>query len=192
MHIGILALQGAVQHHLQKFKELDVNASYVRTAAEMAPCDGLVLPGGESTTMLLLMEHYGLVEPIQQFAKTRSLWGVCAGMILMAEQVKKLNQASLKVFPIHVVRNAYGRQDKSFVGKTQLHIPNAPSVEQELVFIRSPKITFYDAAVNPIARWNGDVIAANYQHHLVCSFHPELAAGNTLHLHFLRLCKGRH
>ena len=188
LHVGILALQGAVEPHLQKFKRLNVPASPVRTAAEFADCGGLVIPGGESTTMLLLLERYGLIGPLKEYAQTRTLWGVCAGMILIANKVTHPTQSSLGLFPIEVQRNAYGRQNDGFVGKTQLHLPDAPPAEQEVVFIRAPQITHCDPQVTPLAHWQGDVIAASYKQHLVCCFHPELAERNALHLHFLRLC----
>lgn len=186
--IGILALQGAVQPHRAKLQRLGVDTLPVRDAAELAVCRGLIVPGGESTTFLKLIHAYDLWQPLLDFAARHPLWGVCAGSILMAEHVENPPQASLGVMPITVRRNAYGRQNESFIARFTLNLPGQPSQEQEGVFIRAPQVVAYDPAVTVLAEHNGQPVALGYRHHLVTTFHPELAEADALHKHFVALC----
>lgn len=187
--IGVLALQGAVQPHRDKLARLGVASLPVRDATELAACRGLIIPGGESTTFLKLIHTYALWQPLLDFAAQRPLWGVCAGSILMAAQVENPPQQSLGVTPITVRRNAYGRQNESFIARLTLHLPGQPPQEQEGVFIRAPQIVARDPAVTVLAEHGGLPVAVAYGHHLVTTFHPELAASDALHRHFLALCR---
>lgn len=186
--LGILALQGAVQPHRDKLSGLGVDVLPVRDAAELAACRGLIIPGGESTTFLKLIHGYGLWQPLLDFAAQHPLWGVCAGSILMAAHVENPPQASLGVMPITVRRNAYGRQNESFIARFPLCLPGQPPQEQEGVFIRAPQIVAYDPAVTVLAEHNGQAVALAHGRHLVTTFHPELADSDALHRHFIALC----
>lgn len=189
MRIGILALQGAVAPHQAKLAELGVTAPAVREAAELERLDGLILPGGESTTFLKLIGHYGLAAPLQAFARTRSLWGVCAGSILLASRVENPSQQTLDILPITVRRNVYGRQNESFIADFQLRLPGQGPVTQEGMFIRAPGVTAREDSVSVLGEHDGWPVALQYGRHLATTFHPELSAGSLLHEHFISLCK---
>jgi pyridoxal 5'-phosphate synthase pdxT subunit len=188
LRIGILALQGAVQPHRAKLAALGVEALLVRDAAELAACRGLIVPGGESTTFLKLIHLYALWQPLLDFAAERPLWGVCAGSILMAEHVENPAQESLAVMPITVRRNAYGRQNESFIAHFPLRLPGQPPVDQEGVFIRAPQVVACGAGVTVLAEYDGQPVALAAGRHLTSTFHPELASGDALHRHFVALC----
>ena len=188
LRIGILALQGAVQPHRAKLLRLGAEVLLVRDADELATCRGLILPGGESTTMLKLIHTYRLWQPLLDFAAQRPLWGVCAGSILMAEHVERPAQESLAVMPITVRRNAYGRQNESFIAHFPLRLPGQPPAEQEGVFIRAPQVLAHGPGVTVLAEHGGLAVALAYRQHLTTTFHPELAASDALHRHFLSLC----
>ena len=189
MGIGVLALQGAVQPHRQSFAAIGEQVRGVRTAGEILSCDGLVLPGGESTTLLNLIDHYGLWETLREFARTRPMWGVCAGAILMARRVESPVQRSLDALPITVRRNAYGRQNESFIAQITLRLPGQAPQEQEAVFIRSPVILEAGAGSDVLAEHGGHPIAVQHGFHLVTTFHPELSSSTALHQHFRLLCQ---
>ena len=195
MRIGILALQGAVGPHREKLEALKAESALVRTAEEIAACAGLILPGGESTTLITLMAHYGLLEPLRAYAAERPVWGVCAGAILMAERVENPAQESLGVVPLAVRRNAYGRQNESFIAQVRVTLPGQAAQTIEGVFIRAPKILPPDRRAarhsTKLAEHEGDPIAVQHGHHLLTTFHPELSGANLLHEHFLGLCHAR-
>ncbi|MBI4082382.1 MAG: pyridoxal 5'-phosphate synthase glutaminase subunit PdxT [Candidatus Lambdaproteobacteria bacterium] len=188
MRVGILALQGAVEPHRAKLAALGVEAVAVRLAEELAGCAGLILPGGESTTMLNLIEAYGLEEPLREFAARRPCWGVCAGSILMAAEVENPSQVSFGLMPITVRRNAYGRQNESFIAKIDLRLPGEPPRSQEAVFIRAPRITRCAPETRVLAELDGAPVAVEHGRHLATTFHPELSEGDRLHRHFLTIC----
>jgi 5'-phosphate synthase pdxT subunit len=189
MTIGVLALQGAVQPHRQSFAAIGERAVNVRTAEEILSCDGLVLPGGESTTLLNLIGHYGLWQPLLDFARVRPMWGVCAGAILMARRVESPAQRSLDTMPITVRRNAYGRQNESFIAPISLRLPGQPPQEQEAVFIRAPVILETGEGCELLAEHGGHPIVVQHGFHLVTTFHPELSSSTALHRHFALLCQ---
>ncbi len=189
MRIGILALQGAVAPHQDKLAALGVEAPAVREAAEFGTLDGLIFPGGESTTFLKLIGHYGLAAPLKAFAETRSMWGVCAGSILLARRVENPSQQTLGILPFTVRRNAYGRQNESFIANFALRLPGRPAVTQEGVFIRAPGITARDDGVQVLGEHEGWPVALQYGRHLATTFHPELSEAGHLHRHFIALCE---
>lgn len=188
MRIGILALQGAVEPHREKLARLGADAVAVRTGEELRNCHGLVLPGGESTTFLKLITAYSLRQPLVDFARDRPLWGVCAGSILMAERVENPPQESLGVLPVTVRRNAYGRQNESFIAPLALRLPGQGTQSQEGVFIRSPRILQWPGEADVLAEHDGAPVALRHGRHLLTTFHPELSAPDTLHRFFLALC----
>ena len=118
--IGVLALQGAYQKHVESLSRLGVESRLIRKAAELESCTGLIIPGGESTTMSLLIQESGMFQPLQSFAHTRPVMGVCAGMILMAESVDDERVTPLQILPFRALRNHYGRQVHSFTANIQL------------------------------------------------------------------------
>jgi 5'-phosphate synthase pdxT subunit len=188
MRIGILALQGAVAPHRAKLAALGHEGAPVRDAEDLAPCRGLIIPGGESTTMLKLIQDFGLRGALLEFAARRPVWGVCAGAILIAEQVENPPQDSLALLPIAVRRNAYGRQNESFITEVTVTLPGAPPVRQEAVFIRAPVVTRHGPEVSVLASHGGHPVALLHGRHLAATFHPELSLPDTLHRYFATLC----
>ena len=189
MSLGILALQGALQPHRQKLTALGVDVVFVRTAGEISACDGLILPGGESSTLLNLIDHYRLRDPIVAFAASRPVWGVCAGAILMAERVENPSQESLGLIPMTVRRNAYGRQNESFIAPVNFRDAGSAKTEREAVFIRAPSIIRFASSVQVLADHHGDPVALRYGSHLVTTYHPELSASDEFHALFVSLCR---
>jgi 5'-phosphate synthase pdxT subunit len=188
MPIGILALQGAVELHHQKLNTMGVETVSVRTAEELRGCQGLIIPGGESTTFLRLIDENGLRQSILTFAQRKSVWGVCAGSILMAKQVENPPQESFGLAPIRVRRNAYGRQNESFIAIFELNLPGESSIRQEGVFIRAPQVVQWEDDVAVIAKYKDKPVALQYRRHLITTFHPELSESPALHRYFLSLC----
>ena len=188
MPIGILALQGAVGPHHQKLRGMGVETVSVLTAEELRRCQGLIIPGGESTTFLKLIDENRLRESIVTFAKRQSVWGVCAGSILMAKHVENPPQESFGLVPIRVRRNAYGRQNESFIAVFKLNLPGGSSIHQEGVFIRAPQVVEWEDDVTVIAKYEDKPVALQYRQHLITTFHPELSESLALHQYFLSLC----
>jgi 5'-phosphate synthase pdxT subunit len=123
---------------------MGAHAVRVRTSEELRGCQGLIIPGGESSTFLRLIHANDLWEPILTFAKSKPVWGVCAGTIVMAAQVENPAQESFGLVPIRVRRNGYGRQNESFISTLELHLPGAPPILQEGVFIRAPQVVAWE------------------------------------------------
>jgi len=187
--IGILALQGAVEPHRVKLAGLGLHARSVRLPEDLEGCAGLILPGGESTTMLKLIGYYGLKPALLDFGRKRPLWGVCAGSILLAERVENPAQESFGVLAITVRRNAYGRQNESFIARLTVRLPGQAPADQEAVFIRAPQIVAIQPGVQVLAEYGGLPVAVQQGRHLASTFHPELSAGDRLHRHFAGLCE---
>jgi 5'-phosphate synthase pdxT subunit len=190
MKIGVLALQGAFIEHIKILQKLGVEAVEVRLPEHLEGLDGLIIPGGESTTIGKLAVEYGLVQPLVDFAKEKPVWGTCAGMIFMARDIG-VEQPLLGLMDIKVQRNAFGRQVDSF--QTGLEVSNLNGSNGEpfpAIFIRAPKIADVDEekGVTVLARLeDGTAVAAQQGHWLVTSFHPELSDDDRFHRHFLTL-----
>jgi pyridoxal 5'-phosphate synthase pdxT subunit len=178
--IGILALQGDFEAHQKALERAGARAVQVRTAGELAEVDGLVIPGGESTTMLKLLREENLLEPLRQYGARHPVFGTCAGAILLATRVTHPGQESLALLDIDVERNAYGRQLESRVA--QLDPGDWPL---EAVFIRAPIIRRVGPEVRVLARYNGDPVLVEQVLHMAATFHPELSAGDRVHRRFL-------
>lgn len=179
--IGVLALQGAFAKHLQVLRELGVLALEVRTSKELSLCDGLIIPGGESTTMAFQIKEKELQTPLKEFASSSPIFGTCAGMILMAQG------GPLPILPLSVERNAYGRQKDSFLAPISSTFFLNPI---EAFFIRAPRITaLHSPDIQILASYKGDPILVRYQQHLAASFHPELTNDPQIHQYFIQLCK---
>lgn len=189
MKIGVLALQGAFIEHEKKLRALGVEAVEVRLPEDLEDLDGLIIPGGESTTIGKLAVEYGLVEPLRKFAQTRPTWGTCAGMIFLAKEIGIDRQPILGVLDIRVNRNAFGRQVDSF----EVDLPISVLGEEPFhaVFIRAPVVTGTGKDVDVLAKLeDGQVVGVQSGHLLATAFHPELTDDNRLHEYFLKLVKG--
>jgi 5'-phosphate synthase pdxT subunit len=178
--IGILALQGDFDAHRKAVERAGGRPVEVRTAKELDACDGLIVPGGESTTMLKLLEIENLTEPLRQFAARKPVFGTCAGAILLAHSVTRPAQPSLNLIDIDVERNAYGRQIDSRITRVQ-----AGADEMEAVFIRAPKIVRVGSSGQVLASCNGDPVWVEQGRHMVTTFHPELTSDSRVHQRFL-------
>ena len=188
MKIGVLALQGAFIEHIQMLEQLGIETVEVRLPEHLADLDGLIIPGGESTTIGKLAASYGLIAPLRQFAKTKPTWGTCAGMIFLAKDIGIDKQAILAAMDIQVNRNAFGRQVDSF--ETDLKIKGLPGEPFHAVFIRAPVVTKADENVSILSRLDDDRIVAVQQGHLLATaFHPELTADLRLHAYFCDIVK---
>jgi 5'-phosphate synthase pdxT subunit len=187
MKIGILAIQGDFEAHRKRLEELGAETLLVKTAADLEGLDGLVLPGGESTTHVKLLEEEGLLGPLVEHArKGMAVFGTCAGAILLAKEVKNPTQHSLALMDMTVVRNAYGRQLDSCVISAPAAISDHPL---EMVFIRAPMIERAGEAVEVLARRDGDPVLVRQGRILAATFHPELSADSTVHAYFLKMVR---
>ena len=187
MRVGVLALQGDFEAHAKALERAGAEPVEVRTAAELDAVCGLVIPGGESTTMLKLMEYHGLFEPLREFGRERPVFGTCAGAILIASEVLNPSQASLALVDLAIERNGYGRQLDSRVVRVQQHQLGGDP-ELEVVLIRAPIIRRTGGAV--LATYLGAPILVDYGRHLVATFHPELSADARVHRLFLSKLAG--
>jgi len=187
MRIGVLALQGAFNEHIKALRQLGIDSVPVRLPSHLAGLDGLILPGGESTTISKLMLDYGLMDPLQEFGRSGfPMWGTCAGLVLLAEEAVDSSIRTLALMDIQVMRNAFGRQVDSF--ETPLDIPVLGVEPFPAVFIRAPIIESVGPAVEVLARLpDGPIVAARQGKLLVCAFHPELTDDLRFHRYFLGL-----
>jgi len=184
MKIGVLALQGAFIEHQKMLEGLYVQTIEVRLPEHLESIDGLIIPGGESTTIGKLADAYHLIEPIQAFGHRRPIWGTCAGMIFMAKKIDHACQQLLKIMDIHVQRNAFGRQVDSFL--TSIDIPTFCGNAFPGVFIRAPVVVDYGPDVQVLSRLtDGRIVAVKEKHLLATAFHPELTDDNRFHQFFL-------
>ncbi|MGB7847568.1 MAG: pyridoxal 5'-phosphate synthase glutaminase subunit PdxT [Candidatus Acidiferrum sp.] len=185
MKIGILAIQGDFQAHAAMFHQLRAETVEVRAVADLDACNGLVLPGGESTTQLQFLQEEGLYDAIRKFsANGGAIFGTCAGAILLATHVKNPAQDSLKLLDITVLRNGYGRQMASDVFFGPSSLKKDPL---EMVFIRGPIIEKVAPGIEVLAKHQGKPALVQKDHILAATFHPELTGDTTVHQHFLRL-----
>lgn len=181
--IGILALQGDYQKHAQVLHSIQVGSMEIHRAADFEKIDRLIIPGGESTVMLKLMDRLGLEEAFVEFIRTKPVWGTCAGMVLLASAVQNHPQKTYKVIDITVDRNGYGRQYFSTVSPAQI-ILNGHSDILDLVFIRAPRVVSIGRDVKTLLTWNNEPVLLSQKNILVSSFHPELTGTPILHEYF--------
>lgn len=187
MRTGVLAIQGDFAAHARALARLGDDAVEVRKGSDFEGLDGLILPGGESTTMLKLLTEENLVEPIRALARAgRPLFGTCAGAILLANEVSNPGQPSLRLLDIGVERNAYGRQVDSFIGEAETALEGGPL---EAVFIRAPKIKWVGAEVDVLAEVGGEPVFVREKNILAATFHPELTGDLRAHGYFLDLVR---
>src|SRR5271154_6885148 len=187
--IGVLALQGAFEAHAKALTALGVTAKLVRAPGELAGLDGLIIPGGESTTFLKFLERDGFLEALQSFVTTTPTFGACAGAILLAKNVENPAQASLGALDITVERNAYGRQIDSTILTTPTKLEGGPL---EMVFIRAPRIARTGPHVETLAFRDGFPVLVREGHLLAATFHSELSSDPRVHQLFLDLVQQHH
>jgi len=188
MKIGVLALQGAFREHVQRLQQLGLQAQEVRLPQHLQCLDGLIIPGGESTTIGKLATAYGLIEPLQHFTRHKATWGTCAGLIFLAKQIGSTEQPILGAMDIAVDRNAFGRQIDSF--EIDLPIAGIAGAPFHAVFIRAPIVTAAAAGVDVLARLDdGRIVAVRQGHLLATAFHPELTDDLRLHRMFCAIVK---
>jgi 5'-phosphate synthase pdxT subunit len=190
LKIGVLALQGAFIEHEKMLRALGAEACEVRMPAQLEGLDGLIIPGGESTTIGKLATEFGLIEPLRAFAQSKPTWGTCAGMIFLARDIGIDRQPILGVMNVRVNRNAFGRQIDSFEADLNIAPIGAPPFHA--VFIRAPVVTEAGTDVDVLAQLtDGQIVAVQQGHLLATAFHPELTGDSRLHAYFVDLIQ-RH
>lgn len=196
MNIGVLALQGAFSEHVHALGRLGATASEVRLPRDLKGLDGLIIPGGESTTIGKLAVQFGLIDTLRHFGQTNAIWGTCAGAIFLSKDVHR-PQPLLGLMDITVQRNAFGRQVESF--EIDLDLPvlarNGQVTPFHAIFIRAPLIETIGPGVEVLARverhQTSAVVAARQGHWLATSFHPELTRDDRFHQYFLDIVAGK-
>jgi pyridoxal 5'-phosphate synthase pdxT subunit len=189
LKIGILAVQGDFEAHAAMLAEMGVETVEVRTVNDLDGCDGLILPGGESTTQLQFLQEEGLYDAVRKFASDGGpIFGTCAGAILLAKRVKNPEQPSLGLLDMTVLRNAYGRQVASDVVTGASTLKSEP---MEMVFIRGPIIENVGDGVEVLAEYASKPALVQKGKILAATFHPELTSDTTVHQHFLELARSR-
>ncbi len=182
--IGVLAIQGDYAAHANALAEAGAQPSEVRTPEELNSIDGLVLPGGESTTMLKFLERRGLFDPLREFCSTKPVFGTCAGAILLAREVRNPAQRSLGALDVAVERNAYGRQIDSAILAGPSSLGGEPL---EMVFIRAPRIAHIGPGVEPLAFRDGSPTLVRENRIMAATFHPELSHDRRIHRLFVNM-----
>lgn len=188
--VGVLALQGDFAEHLHVLNRLGADGQEIRLPKQLNEVDGLIIPGGESTTIGKLAVAYQLMDPLREFAQTKPIWGTCAGAIFLSKDARR-DQPLLGLMDITVERNAFGRQVASF--ETDIPVPALQAVGEEnppyhAVFIRAPLIEAVHGQARTLAALpDGRIVAAQQGHLLATSFHPELTRDDRFHRYFLHL-----
>lgn len=183
--VGVLALQGAVEEHINRINRLPgARGVPVKSIEQIRRVDGLILPGGESTAMGKIMDARGMLEPLGDMIRNGlPVWGTCAGLILLAKQIAGQGKTYLRAMDIVVRRNAYGSQLDSF--RTELLLPEVSKAPIPLVFIRAPYIESAHNSAAALARVGGNVVAARQKNMLATAFHPELTNDLSFHRYFI-------
>ena len=194
MRIGVLALQGDFAEHEAVLRRIGASPRQVRLPAELDGLDGLIIPGGESTTIGKLAVTFGLIEPLRSFAASHPIWGTCAGAIFLSRDAKR-EQPLLGLMDIIIERNAFGRQVDSFEADLTIPALAAPERPFHAVFIRAPLIERTGKGVEVLARLpegrSGAIVAARQANLLATSFHPELTGDDRFHRYFLSLVRSK-
>lgn len=180
--VGVLALQGAYQKHIGLLQTMGVAAHTVRQPHELDDCSALIIPGGESTTISLLIQKYGLFKAIKAFAENHPVMGVCAGMIMMATEVDDNRITPLGLIPFKALRNHYGRQIHSFTANIKLNFDNSTFHAH---FIRAPGIEEPSSEVKILATHENEIVMIGEGNHIALSFHPELTNDTRIHEYWL-------
>jgi 5'-phosphate synthase pdxT subunit len=189
LRIGVLAIQGDFDAHAAALRESGAEAVLVRKPEELATIDGLIIPGGESTTFLRFLARDGFLNALQDFVQRKPTFGTCAGCILLAKDVLNPAQESLAVLDATVERNAYGRQIDSAILDADTRLEGGPL---EMVYIRAPRIVKTGADVEVLATRDGFPVLVRQRHILAATFHPELSADRRVHRLFVDLVRAEH
>jgi 5'-phosphate synthase pdxT subunit len=185
--VGVLAIQGDYAAHARALAEVGAGPFEVRKPDQLAELDGLILPGGESTTMLKFLEKHGFFEALGEYCANHPVFGTCAGTILLSREVRNPAQRSLGVLDAVVERNAYGRQIDSTILTAETELPGGPL---EMVFIRAPRIVSTGREVQTLATREGAPVLVRQGNIMAATFHPELSIDRRVHKLFVQLVSG--
>jgi 5'-phosphate synthase pdxT subunit len=186
LRVGVLAIQGDYDAHASALRDLGVEPVLVRKPEQLDSLDGLIIPGGESTTFLKFLERDGFLDRLQSFVRSTPTFGTCAGCILLAKEVQHPAQTSLAVLDATVERNAYGRQNDSAIHMTETTLEGGPL---EAVYIRAPRIARVGSGVEVLAERDGFPVLVIDRHLMAATFHPELSDDRRVHARFLDLVR---
>jgi len=187
MKVGVLALQGAVAEHIRSIEQAGATGVIVKRVEQLDELDGLIIPGGESTTIGKLMRKYDFIDAVRSFSQQgKPIFGTCAGLIVLAKRIEGQDEAHLELMDMTVARNAFGRQRESF--ETDLPVQGIDEPIRA-VFIRAPLITQVGPEVDVLSTFNGEIVTARQGHLLAASYHPELTDDVRLHEYFLGMIK---
>ncbi|WP_100332705.1 pyridoxal 5'-phosphate synthase glutaminase subunit PdxT [Bacillus xiapuensis] len=187
IRIGVLGLQGAVREHVRSIEASDAEAVVIKKAEQLNEVDGLILPGGESTTMRRLADLYGFMEPLREFGRQgKPMFGTCAGLIMLAKEIVGYDEPHVGLMDITVERNSFGRQKESF--EAELAIKGIAET-YTAVFIRAPHIVSVGPETEVLAECDGRIVAAKDRNFLGCSFHPELTDDHRITRYFTEMVK---
>ncbi|HET8888846.1 MAG TPA: pyridoxal 5'-phosphate synthase glutaminase subunit PdxT [Candidatus Angelobacter sp.] len=189
MKIGVLAIQGDYEAHKARLEQLGAEVTLVRKPEQLDAIDGIVIPGGESSTFLNFLAERGFLEKLRGFVSTKPTFGTCAGAILLARQVENPPQQSLEAMDIRIRRNAYGRQIDSSIRLAQTKLGDKPL---EMVFIRAPKIVSTGKGVEVLATHGGDPVLVRQGKIMAATFHPELSDDTRVHQEFVKMVRNGH
>jgi 5'-phosphate synthase pdxT subunit len=189
MTIGVLAIQGDYEAHKLRLEQLGAKVILVKKPAQLNKIDGIVIPGGESSTFLNFLAEQGFLEKLRDFVSSKPTFGTCAGAILLAKQVENPPQQSLEAMDIRVRRNAYGRQIDSSIREARTKLGDKPL---EMVFIRAPRIMSTGKGVEVLASAGGDPVLVRQGKTLAATFHPELSDDTRVHQEFIDMVKRDH
>ncbi|WP_102026147.1 pyridoxal 5'-phosphate synthase glutaminase subunit PdxT [Salirhabdus sp. Marseille-P4669] len=187
MKIGVLGLQGAIREHVRSIESCGVETVIVKRKEQLDDIDGLILPGGESTTMRRLIDRYDFLDALRAFGDAgKPIFGTCAGLILLAKEINGQEHAHLELMDIKAERNAFGRQKESFEAALPI---KGVAEDFNAVFIRAPYILEVAPDVEVLATYNEKIVAARQGQYLACAFHPELTSDNRLAQYFVNMVK---
>jgi 5'-phosphate synthase pdxT subunit len=187
MKVGVLALQGAVAEHIRMLQLAGAEGIVIKKTEQLKEIDGLIVPGGESTTIGKLMRTYGFVEELKKFSEEKKpIFGTCAGLIVLAKEISGQDTAHLELMDMTVSRNAFGRQRESF--ETDLAVKGIDE-RVRAVFIRAPLIDKVGSGVDVLSTYKDRIVAARQEHLLAASFHPELTDDYRMHTYFIDMVK---
>ena len=189
MKIGVLAIQGDYEAHKARLEQLGAHVTLVRKPEQLDAIDGIVIPGGESSTFLNFLSERGFLEKLRDFVSTKPTFGTCAGAILLARYVENPPQQSLEAMDIRIRRNAYGRQIDSSIRQAQTKLGDKPL---EMVFIRAPKIVGTGKGVEVLATHGDDPVLVRQGKIMAATFHPELSDDTRVHQEFVKMVRNGH
>jgi 5'-phosphate synthase pdxT subunit len=189
MTVGVLALQGAFAKHMEVMDSLGVNVLEVRKASQLRKCQGLIIPGGESTTIFKQIQYSKMAADLLEFSKNKPIFGTCAGLILMSKKIAADPMVPFGILDVEVARNAFGRQNESFRTDINLHLNPKSTLPFSCFFIRAPKILTYEPGVEILGEYEGLPVLIRQGFHMGATFHPELTDDPAIHQYFLDLIK---